>query len=330
VPDAATSLHAHLLRTPEEEHVAYLQARLRSGIEISAGDVLPEPTNYDVLVAGRPERKHIEASPSLRALIIPFAGLPAETRELMLHFPTVSVHNLHHNALATAEMAITLLLAAAKAIIPSDRALRGHDWRPRYGPNPTVLLSGKTALILGHGAVGSRVGTLCRGLGMRVLATRRSAREAADGFVHPPGDLQALLPQADVLIVTLPLTEQTEGLIDRHELALLAPGAILVNVGRGPVVDEAALFAALHEGSLRAAGLDVWYRYPDDVASRSDTAPSSYPFEELDNVVLSPHRAGAGRSEEIERTRMAALAAVLNAAADGEPLPNRVDLRAGY
>jgi phosphoglycerate dehydrogenase-like enzyme len=103
---------------------------------------------------------------------------------------------------------------------------------------------------------------------------------------------------------------------------------VLVNVARGPIVDEAALYHALCEGSLFAAALDVWYNYPTDEAARSCTPPSTYPFHELDNVVMSPHRAGG--STETELLRIKHLAELLNAAACGEPMPNRVDLQLGY
>ena len=299
-------------------------------MQITVGDLPADGSDYDILVGGRPTREHLEASPSLRALIIPFAGLPPETCALMLQFPGVSVHNLHHNAVATAEMAVALMLAAAKALVPNDRALRRHDWRPRYRSNEDMLLNGRTALILGYGAVGRRVAKLCRGLGMSILATRRSVVQSSNGVIHPAGALPELLPRADVLIITLPLTAETRGLLGEQELALLPPSAILVNVGRAPIVDETALYTALRDGGLRAAALDVWYAYPEDVPSRSDTPPSSFPFEDLDNVVMSPHRAGAGGSEEIERRRMESLAALLNAAASGEPLPNQVDVHAGY
>jgi len=324
------SVRVHLLRPPDAPHLAYLRDQLRPDVQVTVDDLPPDGSDYDILVGGRPARQQIEASPSLRALIIPFAGLPPETRALMLQFPGVSVHNLHHNAVATAEMAVALMLAAAKALVPNDQALRRHDWRPRYRSNEGMLLTRKTALILGYGAVGGRVAKLCRGLGMYILATRRSVVKSSNGVIHPAGALPELLPRADVLIITLPLTEETRGLLGKQELALLPPSAILVNVGRAPVVDEIALYTALRDGGLRAAALDVWYAYPEDVPSRSDTPPSSFPFEDLDNVVMSPHRAGAGGSDKIERRRMTALAALLNAAASGDPLPNQVDVRAGY
>jgi phosphoglycerate dehydrogenase-like enzyme len=93
------------------------------------------------------------------------------------------------------------------------------------------------------------------------------------------------------------------------------------------VIEEAALYAELRNGRLQA-GLDVWYNYPPDEAARGDAMPANYPFHELDNVVMSPHRAGG--SDQTERLRMEGLAELLNAAGQGQPIPNRVDLTAGY
>jgi len=137
-----------------------------------------------------------------------------------------------------------------------------------------------------------------------------------------------LLPRTDALIITAPLTPETKDLIGEQELALLPRGAILVNVGRGLIVDEAALFSALKSGHLAAAGLDVWYQYPTDEASRSNTPPSRWPFHELDNVVMSPHRGGDAIG--IDTQRMVELADMLNRAARDEAMPNRVDVAAGY
>jgi phosphoglycerate dehydrogenase-like enzyme len=321
----------HVLRSPDPAPLAHLRADLHPDVRLTLGPDLPSPAEYDILVAGRPQREHLAASPNLEALIIPWAGLPPETRELLRDFPGVAVHNLHHNASAAAEMAVALMLAAAKFIVPIDRTFRAHDWTPRYRPNPAILLEGKTLLILGYGAIGRRVARACRGLGMKVVAIRRhvpaSPDDAADE-IHPADALHDLLLRADVLVICLPHTPDTTGIIGAEELALLPSDAVLVNVGRGPVVDEGALYHALREGTLYAAGLDVWYNYPGDKTARSHTPPSAYPFHELDNVVMSPHRAGG--SKEMEIQRMSHLAALLNAAARGEEMPNRVDLQVGY
>lgn len=327
------TLAVHFCQPPEPEHLALLEGLLDPGTVVTTGAEIVAGAPIDILVCGRPRREQVAASSALRALIIPFAGLPEETATLLAEFPGISVHNLHHNDAATAETALGLLLAAAKAILPVDRTFRGHNWTPRYDPPPIAILAGRTALILGYGAIGRRLARALHALDVRVLATRRSAQTAVhDGAaeVHPPGHLHHLLPQANILVITLPLTTATNGLIGAAELALLPQGAIFVNVGRGAIVDEAALYQALRSGRLMAAGIDVWWRYPSGRESRSHTPPSAYPFHELDNVVLSPHRGGMGGANEIEVLRYSALATLINAAARGEAIPNRIDLSRGY
>jgi phosphoglycerate dehydrogenase-like enzyme len=324
-------LSAHLQRPRDPTSLEILRAQLDSQVHVTVGPELPTPADYHVLVAGRPERERITASPDLRTLIIPWAGLPEVTRELLSEFPHIAVHNLHHNAVPAAEMAVALMLAASKRVVPADRAMRNHDWTPRYESEPSVLLEARTVLVLGYGAIGQWAGRVCRGLGMRVLAVRRNVVAPTDGVaeeIHQPAALHRLLARADVLLICLPHTPETTGLIGEKELALMPPGAILVNVGRGPIVDEHALYTALRDGRLYGAGLDVWYNYPRDEASRSQTPPSAQPFHELENVVMSPHR--AGHSSESEERRMVHLATLLNAAARDEEIPNRVDLQVGY
>lgn len=358
------SLWVHIVDEPDR--MEELAARLDPRIRVTTGAEPPEGAAYDILVAGVPERGLIEASPNLSTLVIPWAGVPNRTRALMSEFPRVSVHNLHHNAVQVAEMAVALLLAAAKRLVPMDAALRRGDWSPRYEKDGVVLLAGKRALVLGYGALGRSVARLLKGLGMTVTGVRRrggpngagetavagagssgGARSSAgarpEAGATPrteddsPADavrgvdrLNELLPSADALVVCLPLTNETRGLVGAGELALLPPRAVLVNVGRGPVVDERALYEALKQGTLHAAGLDVWYNYPTDEAARASTRPSGYPFHELDNVVMSPHRAGAPNSAETESMRARALAELLNAAVRGGPVPNAVDLERGY
>jgi phosphoglycerate dehydrogenase-like enzyme len=326
-------LRVHMLHEPEPDALQHLRRCLSPEVGLTLGNEVPEPADYEVLVAGRPPVDLLEASEALRALIIPWAGLPEPTRDLMIGRPGIAVHNLHHNDISTAEIAVALLLAAAKFLVPLDRALRSGDWSPRYGPNRSTMLEGRRLLVLGYGAVGRHAAKICRGMGMKVTAVRRRAGEAgAQGpdEVRPVEDLHDLLPVADVLLVALPLTEKTRDMIGEKELALLPEHAVLVNVGRGPVVDDGALYEALRDGTIRAAGLDVWYNYPKDAESRASTFPSDHPFHELDNVVMSPHRAGDPGIERVEVLRMERLAASLNAAASGEPIPCPVDVQEGY
>lgn len=305
---------------------------LDPAIEFIMAEETPQPADYHILVAGRPHEEHLNASSNLHTVVIPWAGVAEETLKLMQQYPHLALHNLHHNASPTAETALMLLLTAAKQILPVERRFRRHDWTPRYQPNPALILDSKTILILGFGHIGQTIARACQGMGMKILAIRRNPDESIpDGIqveVHTSDHLHQLLPQANVLMVTLPLTEETRGIIGQDELKLLPPDAIVVNIGRGPVINQEALYFALKEGALHSAGIDVWYNYPPDPESRENTPPADFPFHELDNVVMSPHRGGGAKDVEI--LRMTHLAQLLNAAVKGEPLPNQVDLSLGY
>jgi phosphoglycerate dehydrogenase-like enzyme/ASC-1-like (ASCH) protein len=328
----AAALNVHLLYQYDPEDVANLQDQLLPGISLSVSKEIGEEADYHVLVAGRPTRHHLTSSPNLHTVIIPWVGIAPETRALLAEFPHVAVHNLHHNAAPTAELAIALLLAAVKLIIPYDSKLRQHDWTMRYNrPGPSLLLEGKTALILGYGAIGRRVAATCRGMGMTTLAIKRQVEQPSDQIaneIYAVEALHALLPRADVLLICLPLTPETENLIGAQELALLPVNSVLVNIGRGRIVDQGALYTALRDGRLHSAGIDVWYNYPPDKDSRAQTPPADYPFHELENVVMSPHR--GGDTYETERLRMSHLSRLLNRIIEEKPVPNSVDLEKGY
>jgi phosphoglycerate dehydrogenase-like enzyme len=326
---AGKTVKAHLLGNLEPEFLDELRRLIDPAIALTNGIDIPEPADYHILISGVPGREHLEASPNLHTLIIPWAGLPIKTRALLRDFPRIKVHNIHHNAAATAEHAIALMLAAQKGVVSIDRAFRQLDWRLRYERHRPPLLERKTVLILGFGAIGQRIARTCRGLGMDVQAIKRDVGEGrSDGVaLHPLTELMALLPEVFVLFICLPLTEETERMISRDALAALPDGAVIVNIARGAIIDEAALYEELKSGRI-AAGLDVWYDYPKDEASRGNTAPSRFPFHELDNVVMTPHL--AGHCTETARLRARELADLLNKAAAGEELPNKVDVKRGY
>ncbi|TNE45461.1 MAG: hypothetical protein EP343_26465 [Deltaproteobacteria bacterium] len=326
-------MRVHLLREPQPDDFRLLKSLVPGHVEWTAGPILAQSADFSILVAGFPSQEDLAASPNLTTLVIPWAGLPEPTRIYLQQHPDLVVHNIHHNASSVAESAITLLLAVAKETLPFDAKMRNHDWGSRYdNDNQSLLLDGKQALVLGYGAIGKRIARLCHAFGMTVHSTRRSQQESVQieegKWIHPTSKLHELLPETQVLIISVPLTDETRGMIGSQELAKLPSNAVLVNIGRGAIVDEEALFLALKEKHIFGAGLDVWYNYPKDIPARKYTPPSKYPFHTLDNVVMSPHR--ADHCDDTGRLRMIHLAEVLKAAALGEELPNPVNLDVGY
>ena len=327
------TLHVHILKASQTNSIQLLKEKLDPNISVSLGKQDEIPVETSILVAGVPSNEMLAALPNLRYLIIPWAGVSPETFEVMSGFPHVSIHNLHHNALPVAEYALALLLAAANAIVLVDRSLRANDWRPRYTQTASTLISGKTVLILGYGSIGKALANLMVGFNLTIMATRNSAKlPVNEGLaqIFPANHLHALLPKADFMIVTLPLTPSTKGLIGEKELLLLPPHAVFVNIGRGDIIDQAAMYKILKMRPSMAAGIDVWYNYPQNESERYSTPPADYPIHELDNIVMSPHRAGSLNQKDIEVLRMVHLAELLNQTARGKPMPNQVDPEKGY
>ena len=330
----ARTVYVHFQNAPSSEELELFINKVGFPVYITTGDSAPADPEYDILIAGRASVELLSASPKLTTLIIPWAGLPPVTRDRLKSFPHLAVHNIHHNAPAAAELALALLLSAFKRIIPADQALRNHDWSPRFIPLEPPLLAGQTALIMGMGAIGKRLSRALHALDMEICCVRRQpGRTAIPEYVkaeYGPADLPDILPQAQVLMLCLPLTVETEKIIGTRELGFLPPAAVLVNVGRAQLVEEAALYRALETGQLGAAGLDVWYRYPTSESDRTHLPVSDFPFHTLTNVVLSPHRGGAFGTRVIEEARMSELARSVRALAEGDEVPHKVDLAAGY
>jgi D-3-phosphoglycerate dehydrogenase len=185
----------------------------------------------------------------------------------------------------TAEHTVALLLAAAKWIVKGDMYLRNNRPYTRSTLRG-VEVRDLTLGIVGFGRIGKRVAEIC-GLGLRmrvvVFDPFLPVGSAAPAYVELVGDLDTLLTQADFLTLHTPLTPKTHHLISRRELHLLKPGSYVINASRGPVLDEAALIAALQEGHLAGAGLDVFDPEPPH--------PDN-PLLKMENVIVTPHSAG--------------------------------------
>jgi phosphoglycerate dehydrogenase-like enzyme len=315
-------VHVHVAHPVEPGPWEALERRLPSGATASKGGEAPPETA--VLVDGRPSAETLDRL-ALRALIVPFAGLPAATRALLLDRPALAAYTLHHNAAATAEMAVALLLSVAREVPVLDAAMRRGEWSDR-GEGRGMQLEGRRAVVLGYGEVGRRVARALVGLGMRVSAVRHTVRQAFDGDValYSVHGLGQLWPIAEAIVVACPLTPETTGLIGAEVFDRLPPGAVMVNVARGPIVNEAALHAALDSGRLGGAGLDVWWNYP-----KGESGPTGeHDFTGFKNVVMTPHVGGT--VSDTEERRMTELAACLRTLADDKEPPHRLDAARGY
>lgn len=307
-------IRVHLKGSYSSTERELLEELAGEGFSISSGEITAG-SDCEVLVAGPLTSREISLCGSLRAVVVPYAGVPSSTLEAIREHPGIRLYNLHHNAVSASEMAVALMLCASKLIIPADRALREGDWSPRYRPDG-LLLEDSRVLVLGWGAIGQRVGRICSSMGASVKGVKRTFEEG----LYTPAHLPSLLLETDILVVCVPLTDSTRGMIGEQELSRLPRGAVLVNVSRGSVVHEEALYRSLIGGHLGAAGIDVWYSYPGTEESRKHTQPSKYDFGALDNVVMSPHRGGSFGLEGIEKRRFRDIALFLRSfSSDGLP-----------
>lgn len=220
-----------------------------------------------------------------------------------------------------AEYVLALLLAHAKDLATTVRDTDAHRWHYR---EPTRL-AGTCAVVVGTGALGRATGRLLRAVGVRVRGVARSSRDADPDFDEVVGapelakDPEAVVGDADHVVVTAPLTPATRGMVSAEVLAAMTPHAHLVNVGRGPIVDTAALVEALHGGRPGAASLDV---------TDTEPLPPDDPLFSAPHVLISPHCSGdvVGWREDLAALFVAQAERFL----DGRPLENVVDLDAGF
>ncbi|WEX11129.1 hydroxyacid dehydrogenase [Chelativorans sp. AA-79] len=248
------------------------------------GTLLREGREADIIIVRAPLPAALfDDPPRLRAVIRHGAGLDmipveaaTEAGVLVANVPAV-------NAPTVAEHVIMVTLALQRRFRLVDRDLRQAGWNAgRAHADLGRDLAGRTMGIVGMGAVGRAVCQIARsGFGLNVITATRSSTSLPEGVLRV--DLDTLVVQSDVIVLCCPLTAETRGLINRERIGRMRPGALLINVSRGPVVDEAALVAALQQGSIAGAALDVFSTQP---------LPADHPLLALDNVILTPHAAG--------------------------------------
>ena len=272
--------------------------------------------------------KLLRAAPKLKLIQVPWTGMDTFNFAAVQN-SEVPVCNTHSNADAVAEMALALTLDLTKKLSYHDRKMRRGNWNRDQQPLSlkSSMLRGSTVCILGLGSIGGRIAGLFKAFGASVYGT--SNHRAADGIVDrvfPQAEALAAAGDADLVVCALPLTPETRGRIDREFLAALKPGTLLVNVSRAAVIEEDALFAALQSGQIGGFAADVWWNAPR--RGESESWPSTHnDFQNMENVVMSPHRAGF-----IEGSLPHLDGAVENISAliRGEALQNLVDRSKAY
>jgi phosphoglycerate dehydrogenase-like enzyme len=224
-----------------------------------------------------------------------------------------------------AEHVISLIFAVAKKIPHAARLQQKRIWGQdaiwNDGPRPREV-AGATLGLIGLGSIGRTVARMAAALGMRVIAVREHPeKDKPEGLatVYAPSQLYDLLSQSDYVVMAAPLTDATRGLIDRERLAAMLPDAYLINVGRGPQVDEAALADALRNRRIAGAALDVFEQEP---------LPPESPLWELDNLLITPHTAGL--TEKLWQRHYSLFSENLRRYLAREPLLFTVDKQKGY
>jgi phosphoglycerate dehydrogenase-like enzyme len=244
-----------------------------------------------------------------------------------------TVSGIH--ATPIAEYVLASILAFRWRVPMWTQCQRESRWPSnRWGLYARPELRGSTLGILGYGSIGREVGRLGKAFGMRVLALRRSPGHAKEGYAvnrtgdpegeipaqfFSPDELHGMLPQCDFVVISLPLTPETERFVGEAELRAMKTSAYLVNIARGAIIDEQALIRALQEGWIAGAGLDVFEHEP---------LPDDSPLWTLENALLSPHVAGF--TPHYDERAVAVFVENLRRYLSGEPLLNLVDKTRGY
>jgi len=241
------------------------------------------------------------------------------TPEAVQHeFVLTSASGVH--AIPISEQIIGYLLAFARGLHRSICAQVKHQWH-RETKQSLFELANKTMVLVGVGAIGARTAEIAVALGMRVLGVRREPQTELPNIeaMYGPNQLLEILPLADFVVLTIPLTEETKGMIGERELRAMKSTAYIVNIGRGATIDQDALIQALQDGWIAGAGLDVFTPEP---------LPQDSPLWEMENVIITGHY--AGMTPEYDNRALEILLENLSRYRAGQELINVVDKKLGY
>jgi phosphoglycerate dehydrogenase-like enzyme len=303
-------------------HKERFEAALPAGAEVSWQVSVDALRDADVYVGSRFTAEMAEAAEKLRLIHVAGAGTDKVAFEAL--GPDVVVANTFHHERSIAEYVVAAAVMLRRDFLAQDRQLRSGVWATSVYdasiPQASTLGDARIGFV-GFGHIGRCAWNLFRAFGCRGAAVTGSGRVPECGleWAGATSELDQLLTECDVAVVSAPLNGQTEGMIGGVQLRALGADGVLINVGRGPLVQERALYDALAGRVIRAAAIDVWYRYP---SGEGVSAPSDLPFAELPNVLMTPHSSGVTRDTFMGRADD--VAANIGRPQRGEPLQNVV------
>jgi len=255
----------------------------------------------DIIVGWRPSKELLARAKKLKFFINPGAGVQ-HLLELFSDIQkkrNVVIVNGHGNSYFTAQHIVGMVLTLMNKIIPHHNWMCEGKWRLGDADAKSIPLHDKRIGLLGYGNVNKKVHSFLAPFDVSFSILRKHW-EKDKNYKYPTSYQKYELPQLhnflkdiDILIAAIPLTKETEGLIGKKELSLLGKNGILVSAGRGAVINEESLYNALKNRLITASAIDVWYNYKPESNKDGKKFPSKYPFYNLDNVLLSPHRAAS-------------------------------------
>jgi phosphoglycerate dehydrogenase-like enzyme len=306
-----------------------LEAALTTDWTILACDPAEEPERFrelapqaDAIVGG-----HINApwpaTPDLKLFQIPFTGFDFLAPE-KLPKGTACCNTYEHES-SIAEYILLAMLEWEIGLRHTDRKFREVGWDGKGAAQGPVHgeVRDKVVGIIGHGHIGREVAIRARAFGMTVTGVGRREMETPpelDRYETVGAGLERLLAESDYVVVCCPLNDATRGMMNAERFGQMKPTGVVINVARGPVLEEEALYNALATKQIGGAVIDVWYQYPN--AEDRNPPPSRFPFQDLDNLIMTPHNSG-WTQEQIDR-RWRFVASNLDRLARGEPLLNVV------
>ena len=290
----------------------------------------------DIIIGWKPNEEYIKEAKNLKLFINPGAGV----KHLIKLFKElnadrkITLVNGHGNSYFTAQHGVALLLSLMNKIVPHHNWMKEGKWRLGDDEAVSIPLRGRKVGLLGYGAINKKIHKFLSGFDVEFHILKRSwnGGEITKEKKYLPEQLHEFLAQVDTLIIALPDTDETNNLINAKELEVFGKNknSVLVNIARGAIINEEALYNALKNSNIAGAALDVWYNYTPEAINEKKYPYDSekYPFHELDNVIFSPHRAA---SPHDDLKRWDEVIENISRFAEGEKdFINTVDITKGY